>query len=701
MSKYNNHPDILLALAVGLIISLIVLPLPSWLLDLLLAINISASMVIVVSTLLADKSLSLSSFPSILLLTTLFRLGLNISSTRLILSQAAAGDIILAFGHFVAQGDMIIGLLMFLIITIVLLLVVAKGAERVAEVGARFTLDALPGKQMAIDADLRAGIISEQQAQRARTELTAESQFYGAMDGAMKFVKGDTIASLIITSLNLIAGILIGINRHNMSWLESIETYSLLTIGDGLVSQLPTLLITLSAGVLTTRVANESNQNSLGQKLGLELISNPRVLVQSAVFIILISLIPGLPKIPFLLLASSLFALAYSKHSKFAHKFFGRHQPQEIEQIRNHVNKAKKQKALTDQIIPTMPELSIDIASDLSEHLGLNPNTNGPSNFEEILPKMREAVFYDTGVQVPGIRINANVTHLNAETIVIRLKDVPIHIVNVSRTRILAIEDPEKLRNLGLDVEATTHPLMDAPVSLIKNEDQKAVQDLGVGTWDCANTVILHLLKVIRQNLKQFVGIQESFELLKKLETAYPELVQNVVPKMVSLQQLTDILRRLVDEGVSIRNLKAVLEALAEFAEQEEDNVILTEHVRSALSLQIAHEYCGQQGEFGVIILDPVIEDAVRESIHRKGNNSYLVLDPEVRRNILSSSLSVLQHVASLGVRQIILTQSDIRRYIRKLFELDFPQVSVLSIQELPPQVRPQLLGKITIEENI
>ena len=698
----SRNPDVVLALGVGAILAMMIMPLPAPLLDGMLALNLALAAVVLIAVLLSEKPLSISTFPTLLLITTLFRLALNVSTTRMILSKASAGEVVQAFGQFVVQGDLVVGVVIFLVITLVQFLVIGKGAERVAEVGARFTLDAMPGKQMSIDAALRSGALEEEEAQRRREELGRESQFYGAMDGAMKFIKGDAIAGLIITALNLVAGLVIGVFRNDLPFAEAAEVYSILTIGDGLVSQIPALLITLAAGVLTTRVASKEPKVSLGGNLRAELLASPKVLALGATFAVALGTIPGLPIVPFFVIAALLGGASYaaSKRSVTA----ATKGPQTFEKkLEAKVKQAKAQQAQVDRMAPTVAPIGIDLDPALSRALGFVPGAND-SNTEllgDLVPQMRDALYAEMGVRFPGVRIRSNVPGLPKGTCVLKIRDVPVRTEHVDPDACMAVESVAKLKRLGVDAKPSRHPLSEAEVALVSADQREALTAAGISVWSASGLVALHLAAVLRQHAKSFIGLQESGELVERLSKVCPTLVREVIPKIVSLAQLTDILRRLVDEKVSIRDLKSIVEALAEHGTHENDGVALTEYVRSALAMQIAHTHCGGEGRLSVVLLDPVIEDSIRDAIQYVPSGSYLALDPELRRAVMLAIATTLQPVAKAGLRPIILTTADIRRYVRKLVEEELPQIAVLSFQELPVDLTVQPLGRVSLLDEL
>ncbi|MEQ9501294.1 MAG: type III secretion system export apparatus subunit SctV [Deltaproteobacteria bacterium] len=696
-----KHADVTFAVAIGCILAMMILPLPAPLLDGLLALNLALAAVVLVAVLLSDKPLSISTFPSLLLVTTLFRLSLNVSTTRMILSRGTAGEVVQAFGAFVVQGDLIVGIVIFLVITLVQFLVIGKGAERVAEVGARFTLDAMPGKQMSIDAALRSGAIDDDEAQAQRDELGRESQFYGAMDGAMKFIKGDAIAGLIITALNLVAGLVIGAMRNGMPVSEAAEVYSLLTVGDGLVSQIPALLITLSAGILTTRVASKQPQSSLGDSLRSELFTSPKVLALGAFFSAVLAVVPGLPAVPFLAIATAFGAAAIVLRRRRDRPVAAKDESFES-RLAARVEQAKAQKNQMDQMAPTVVPVMLDLSPELTTKLGFGVGKKDADTMliGELFPELRKFLHAQSGVRFPGIRVRTHVPGLPAGSFVVRLRDVPVFDEVLPLGKCLALESPEKLARLGVTAEPYPHPLSGAPCAFVDERLEAKLEAAGVLTMKIDGIVSMTLGVVLSRNARNFIGLQETSELVDRLAKVCPTLVQEVVPKIVSLTQLTDILRRLVDEDVSIRDLKGIVEALAEFGPHESDGVLLTEYVRSALSQQIAYGFV-EDGQLNAVLLDGEIEDIVRSAICHIPSGSYLALDPVIQRAILTSISRTLRPVLRMGRRPVLLTTSDVRRYVRRLVEVEFPALAVLSVQELPPTTAIQPLGRASLPEEL
>ncbi|MBK6688878.1 MAG: type III secretion system export apparatus subunit SctV [Deltaproteobacteria bacterium] len=698
----GRKPDVLLAVGVAAIVGMLIVPIPGFILDPLIAVNIAVSLTVLMVALFAKTALDVSSFPTLLLITTLYRLALNVSTTRGILSKAEAGEMVKAFGQFVVQGDMVVGGTIFLVLTLVQFLVIAKGAERVAEVGARFTLDAMPGKQMSIDAAVRSGSITEEEGQDKREELGRASQMFGNMDGAMKFVKGDAIAGLIITALNVVAGVLIGITRMNMRAGDALEVFAILTIGDGLVAQISSLLVTLAAGILVTRVEAKDKTKNLGHTIKDELLSNTKVLNIGAGLMLVMGFIPGLPMLPFLLCAVAAASMSASAKifTMLAKKAPGAatiaKQAAFRAQLQKKMEEAKQQKSITESLAPTVVPVGIDLDPGLAQALGftMEEADDDAELIKTFIPQLRDALFLETGVRFPGVRVRPHVKGLPENSFVVRINDVPVMQERIVPGKCLATVHPEKLQRLGVQAVSIHHPVSRAEMALIDGEDKAVVEAAGINVWNESGLLALYVASVLRRRVKDFIGLQEVSDMVERLEKAYPSLVKEVVPKVCTVQQLVGVLRRLVEEGVSIRNLKSIIEALGEFGTRDGDGVFLTEKVRSALSTQLAYSYAGLSTHLPVVMLDPVIEDTIASSIHQNAHGQVLTLAPEICRAIISSIATSLQPMVAQGKRPVVLTNCEIRRFVRKVLETDLPGVAVLSFDELPAELTIQPLGR-------
>jgi len=636
---FGRYSDLALAAFVALIVGMMIVPLPTRLLDLLISLNIAAAVVLLLVSIYVSDALRIATFPSLLLLTTLFRLAIEVSATRLILLKANAGQVIHAFGSFVVSGNLVVGVVVFLILTTIQFIVIAKGAGRVAEVGARFTLDAMPGKQLSIDAELRTGHIDANEARRRRALLARESQFFGAMDGAMKFVKGDAVAGIIVLLTNIVGGLTIGVLMKGMDAATALRTYTLLTIGEGLVAQIPALIISTAAGILVTRVSSEEEGSHLGSDMGRQILAQPKALAVAGALLIVLALIPGLPTTPFLILGALLGLLAYRLT-----------RPQHSSHAVAEGSMASPANGISPMPVPIAIELSAGLAQSVL------PNQGKSRLVSELLPALHEAFFKETGIVLPAATISSKATELAPGDYVIRLREIP-----VARGNALANTDP-------------------AQAPLPTPED----------------VITDHLLRVLRQHGYIFVGIQETQSLLEDLRRTHPHLVREVIPQLVSPVLLADILQRLAREGLSLRHLVEVLEALAKRASAkpgEPDAAALTEVVRRSLRRQIAYKYGNPDSSVAVFFLDSMIEETLQEAIRKTTTGAHLALEPALSDDIVRAVKSAVADVAS----PVLLTTGDVRRHLRGLLESEQPQVAVLAYEELTPETKLRTLGRIAI----
>ncbi len=690
LNTISRSSDLILASVVIAIIMMLIFPVPPHVIDVLISINLTVSVCLIFVAIYIQKAVQLSMFPSLLLLTTLYRLGVNISSTRQILLHANAGKIIFAFGNFVVGGNYVVGGVVFLIITIVQFIVVVKGAERVAEVAARFTLDAMPGKQMSIDADLRAGIIDQAQARELRLGLAKESQLYGAMDGAMKFVKGDAIAGIVITCINVIGGLIIGVTMHGMTLAQSAKIYSLLSIGDGLVSQIPALMIAITAGIVTTRVSSEKKDAHLGKEISEQLLKQPKALMISAGLLLLMAWIPGFPAWPFLLLSLLIGSIGYVfwyNTKRVAAKAAAGISAMDTD-IPGHAvsGGGPEDYALTLPVV-------LEVGSAIS--LLIRKDKQGLTFIDQMIPKMRHALYQDLGVRFPGVHVRTDSPTFEANEYAIHLNEVPIVRGKIILKHLLTNEIEETLKRYNIPF-ITSKGSLGMPALWVDEKYQEILQKAGIRFWTGLEVIILHLSKFYRQYAAEFIGIQEVRAILEFIEKSFPDLIKEVT-RLVPLQKLTEILRRLVQEQVSIKDLRTILEALSEWAQTEKDTVLLTEYVRSSLKRYISYKYSLGQSVLSVYLLDPEIEDMVRGAIKQTSAGSYLALDPDSVQLILHSMRNTIQPTPAGGQPPVLLTAIDVRRFVRKLIEGEFPELAVVSYQEIVPEIRIQPLGRVQL----
>ena len=690
LATISGSSDLILAMLIIAIIMMLIFPVSPHVIDVLIAINLAVSIILLFVALYIQKAVHLSMFPSLLLITTLYRLGVNISSTRQILLHAYAGEIINSFGHFVVGGNYVVGGIVFLIITIVQFIVVTKGAERVAEVAARFTLDAMPGKQMSIDADLRAGTIDQQQARELRLGLQKESQLYGAMDGAMKFVKGDAIASIVIAVINIIGGLIIGVVMHGMTIGQSARVYSLLSIGDGLVSQIPALMIAITAGIVTTRVSSERKDAHLGKEISEQLLRQPKALMIAGGVLLLMAAIPGFPAWAFLILSPLVgligFVFWHSAKKVSAKAAAG------ISSVDTDVPGHAVSGGTAEDYALTLTVV-LEVGSALS--LLIRKDKQGITFIDQMIPKMRHALYQDLGVRFPGVHVRTDSPSLETNEYAIHLNEVPILRGKIILKHLLTNETEETLRRYNIPF-IISQGTLGMPSLWVDEKYQEILGRAGIRYWTGLEVMILHLSKFYRQYASDFIGIQEVRAILEFIEKSFPDLIKEVT-RLVPLQKLTEILRRLVQEQVSIKDLRTILEALSEWGQSEKDTVLLTEYVRSSLKRYISYKYSQGQSVLSVYLLDSEIEDMVRAAIKQTSAGSYLALDPDSVQLILHSMRNIVAPTPPGGQPPVLLTAIDVRRFVRKLIEGEFPEMSVVSYQEIIPEIRIQPLGRVQL----
>ena len=676
--KARQSSEVVLAVAMAAVLGALIIPLPAWLLDMGLAVNLAAAVALLVAALNAKDALRVTSFPTLLLFTTLFRLSLNVSSTRLALSEGHAGEVIQAFGEFVVRGDYVVGAVVFAILTLVQLLVVTKGAERVAEVSARFTLDAMPGKQMSIDADLRAGAIDQTQARRRRRDLERESQMFGAMDGAMKFVKGDVIAGLVIVAVNLLGGTLIGVLQNGQSFSEAAATFALIAIGDGLVSQVPSLCIAVAAGLVVTRVASEKEEDSLGAEIGSQFFGDFRTLLTVAGLCVALALMPGMPHLTFLALAAGLGGLGYALRRKA--------QAPEKSPSKDGASSEAAVPAGATGKPPESAKAPVGVTPltlDLSAQLTPLAEADGGAFVHSVLNAVRDELFFELGVRIPGIRVRTHAAYLGPGEYRILLDEVPAGGGVVQPGALYALVPPGELAFLEVQAEAAVEPSSGRPISRVGEGARSRLELAQVPVRKPSELIADHLRAVLRLRAAALLGLQEVQGLLEGLEAQSPVLVKEALQK-VPLPLLVDVLRRLVQEQVSIRDLRAILEALVA-PTTEGDATALAERCRQALHRYLSHQFA-PTGPLYAYLVDPEVEEVLRASGPRG-----LAPEPERIMEILEGV-----RVIANGGRAVLLTAPDIRRPLRKLCEGPFPDVAVLTYGELDGDLQIRPIGRLS-----
>ncbi len=675
----TKYSDILFALAIVVVVVMFVIPLPTFLLDLFLTINISFALTVLLVSIYTTEPLQFSVFPSMLLFATLFRLALNVSSTRLILGQGYAGQIILGFGNFVVGGNYIVGFIIFLILVIIQFVVITKGSERVAEVAARFTLDAMPGKQMSIDADLGSGLITEEEARAQRKKIRQEADFYGAMDGASKFVKGDAIAGIIITAINIVAGLIIGVAQQGMGLAEAAETYSLLTVGDGLVSQIPALLISTATGMVVTRAASDNN---LGQDLVAQMSGQPRSLAIVAGVLLLFAFVQGLPAVPFLILAVILGGFAFLLWQG-----------------------KKKQKTLefaAEEEIPELPmpgrvEDIVDLlqVDPMEVEVGYNliplvlPEQGG--DFLDRVAMIRRQCAIELGMIIPPIRIIDNL-QIDPNSYRIKMRGIEIDNYEIKPNHFMAMDAGFSTKEIkGIP---TNEPAFGLPAIWITENIREDAELNGYTVVDPPSVMATHLTEIIKRVAHELLGRQEVKELIDGLKDKYPAVINELIPDHLTIGQIQKVLQNLLREGIAIRDMVTILETLADYASQTSDLQVLTEYVRQGLARQITAAF-SENNTIYVITLSPKIEDLISQSVEQTDQGSYLAIEPKQAQQIFQNLSETIQNVMQKGYQPIILTAPMIRHHFKSLTSRVAPDLTVLSFNELEPTLNIQSVGMV------
>jgi flagellar biosynthesis protein FlhA len=665
-SNILRHPDIIMSLAVVGVLMIMLLPLPRFALDILLAFNITLAIVVLLVGMQVRKPLEFSVFPSVLLMVTLFRLSLNIASTRLILlhgneGPAAAGEVIRAFGNFVVGGSYTVGLVIFVILVVINFVVVTKGAGRIAEVAARFTLDAMPGKQMSIDADLNSGLVNEAEARRRRKEVSEEADFYGAMDGASKFVRGDAIAAVIIILVNIIGGLTIGILQQGMSLASAAQNYTLLTVGEGLVAQVPALIISTAAGIVVTRAASDGN---LGHEIASQVFFSPKVLGTASVILLGLGVVPGLPHVAFLFLGGLSGWLAYELN-------------QQAQQPAVEVQAAAaKPVEPTPSVIP-LDLMEVQVGYGL---IGLVDGDRGGALLDRI-KGLRRQVASEMGFVVPPIHIRDNL-QLRPNDYAVVLKGVELVRGEVLPGHVLAI-DPGTARKGSVQGIPTKEPAFGLPALWIPEVGREQAQMAGYTVVDGSSAIATHLSEIIKRHAYELLGRQEVQALLEELGKVHPKLVEELVPALLPLGAIVRILSNLLREGVPIRDLRTILESVADQATVSKDTDSLTEAARQALARTITKQYLSPDGILPVISLDPRLDRALVEQVTANGQGAYWAVDPNVSQRLIGALKLAAERVAARGQQPIILCSPILRRHIRRLTDRVLSTVPVLAPNEI------------------
>jgi type III secretion protein V len=686
----SRRGDLAIATLVLVAIVMMIVPLPTPVVDVLITANIAASVLILLVAFYIGEPLELSALPSVILIATLFRLAITITTARLILLQADAGEIISAFGSFVVGGNLAVGLVIFIIITVAQFVVITKGAERVAEVAARFSLDALPGKQMSIDSDLRGGDIDQAEARRQRRRLGQESHLYGAMDGAMKFVRGDAIAGLVIIIVNLIGGLAIGSMQHGLSLSAAAETYSLLTVGDGLVAQIPALLVSVAAGTVVTRVAS-TDRLDLGTEISQQLLSDPRALLLGAIILVGLGFIPGFPTPAFLALGAALASGGYWSKRQRARAAAAAPAPSPLAA-------GEAQRSLKSEATPAVPQSAVassvakPVRYRISACLGRQlVDRVTAESFSEQIAQVRHHLAADLGIEPPPVERRVD-QGIEPDHFKLELEGVPVVEGDIPADCLLVESDPVDLELLAIPFSTGPRIVSRRPAAWVEHRHQETLAAAGIEFFGPTEVLAKWLAQVLRRYATQFIGIQETRELLARTDKDYPELMKEV-QKVTTLQKIAEILRRLLEENVSVHNLRLILEAVVEWGPREQDTILLVEYVRIALRRQICYRCADRNRVIVAYMLERGVEEVLRTSVRPTAVGTFLSIADTAARPIVDRIRQAF--AAAPDTLPVVLTSMDVRRHVRNLLIRNDLDVAVLSYQELAPEFSVQPLAAV------
>ena len=686
LGRLMQYSDVMMALAIVVIVGMLIIPLPDWMLDVLITVNISSALIILLVSMYILEPLNFSSFPSLLLVATLFRLALNISATRLILLHGQAGKVIESFGMFVVGGNYVVGVVVFVILIVIQFVVITNGAGRVAEVAARFTLDAMPGKQMSIDADLNAGLATEDEARRRRKAVEQEADFYGAMDGASKFVKGDAIAGIIIIFINIMGGLAIGVLQRHMDVLQAIQTYTILTVGDGLVTQIPALLISTATGLIVTRAASGSN---LGHDLASQIMANPRALIIVSVVLFAMGMVPGLPSVPFFTIGTVIGGVALV--------------------LRRSARTAEQQAISSKQPAKGPEELAVDPDSvtkllqldpmELEIGYGLIPlvDSEQGGNLLSRIGLIRRQIALDLGIVVPTIRIRDNL-QLGPNVYGMKLRGVEIARGEVRSNRLLAMSPG--LAEETLEGIPTKEPTFGLPATWISPEERERAEMLGYSVVDPSAVITTHLTEVIKANAPLILSRQDVQSLINNVKADHPAVVEELLPELVTIGDIQKVLQNLLRERVSIRDLVTILECMATLARTTRDADVLSEFVRQALSRSICSQHADATGTLHVITLSPQLQQVLAKGLHQSEQGPALGMEPGQTHRFLQTLAHEMEKLASAGHQPVLLCLSKIRLALKRLTERPLPNLVVLSYSEVAPQFTVNASGAVGWSEE-
>lgn len=681
LGRLLSQGEIALVLGVIGIFVVLIIPVPPFLLDILITINISCALLLLLVALHAKSSLDLSTFPSILLFLTLFRLSLNVASTRQILLKGYGGQVIASFGDFVIGGNIIVGMVVFLIIVVIQFIVITKGATRISEVAARFTLDAMPGKQMSIDADLNAGLITEEQARHRRELISKESEFHGAMDGASKFVSGDAVAGIIIVLINIIGGIGMGM-RQGMPVSEALQHYTILTVGDGLVSQIPSFIIATASAVIITKT---SSQENLSSDLSSQMFNQPKAVAFAAGVLAMFSIVPGLPKLPFMLLAGFFGILFFILRRSGKKSIID----EEIEKEAKKPAQELQSEEGVERLLH-VDRMGIEVGYKLVPLV--DPQKNG--GILERINTLRKQMARDLGIIVPPIRVRDNL-QLGANQYVIKIRGQDIAKGELLHDCYLAIDSGTVTKQVeGIE---TLDPAYGLPALWVSGAAREDAEASGYTIVDPASVMITHLTEIIKNHSCEIICREDVQKIIENIKKESPTVVEELSPNVMPLGSIQEVLKNLLKEQVPIRDMATILETIADYASVTKDTEMITEYVRQRLSRTICQRYQNGEGKIGVISLDPQLEQTIASSIHKTERGNLLALDPNTAQKLIDKLIEAVRNSLSSGYEAVLLTSSNIRGHIRRLIENALPQVPVLSYKEISPGVKIDPLGIVKL----
>jgi flagellar biosynthesis protein FlhA len=681
LSSITSSSSAMLAIGVIGILLVMLVPLPTFVLDVLLSFSITISIIILLMSMYVMKPLDFSVFPSVLLTVTLLRLSLNVASTRLILlhgneGTGAAGQVIKAFGSFVVGGNYVVGMIVFSVLVLINFVVITKGATRIAEVAARFTLDAMPGKQMSIDADLNTGLISDSDARRRRREIETEANFYGAMDGASKFVRGDAVAGIIIVLVNIIGGLIIGVMQQGMSMADAARTYTLLSVGDGLVTQVPALIVSTAAGMLVTRT---TASGELGEEMKEQLFTNPKAIALASIMLFIFALIPGMPKVAFIIVASLLSFLTYKLFQSGG----------KSAETQEEAVSAPVPETSADLLIPLDP-LSLEVG------YGLIPlvDTSQGGELLHRIKALRKQLATEMGFIMPAVHIRDNL-QLKSNEYSFLIKGVELARGELLLDHRLAIVPEDNgLKIIGI---STREPAFGLPAVWIPEREAETVQSKGIVVVDAATIVTTHITEIVKSHVDELLGRQEVQAIIDSLAANHPKVIEDLVPKMVPLGILQKVLQRLLKERVSIRDMLMIIETLADYLPMTKNVDILTGYVRQALGRAITRQYRDRDNTIHVMMVSPTVEDVINRSIQHTEYESFVSPDPGMMRRFIEDAQKLMVSFTSKGLPPILLTSANTRIHLRKIMERYFPNIVVLAHNEITSDTNITSLGIVEI----